>query len=155
MIRLDQRVIALLQWFYDQLLDRTDTRIGSFRMAVALMPIASEATARILRSNAPFHTLPDMVWVLGVSIFYSFRMMRTDDRLQSRRKLLVINSRSLSFRSRHAELRLLYLFFFSTSLFVHHNVGGLGMLAIVYARCLTVRERRTPTERKRNALVPA
>ena len=155
MIRLDERVIGLLQWLYDQLLDRMDTRIGSFRMAVALLPIVSEATARVVRGNAPSAVVPDLLFVVGVSIYYSFRMMRTDDRLQSRRKLLVINSRSLRFRSQHVGLRLFYLFFFSTSLIFHHNVGGLGMLAIVYARCVTVRERRTPRGRRRHALVPA
>ena len=99
--------------------------------------------------------LPDVLFLFGVGIFYSIRMMKSDNHLQRRNKLVVINTRSLHFRSRHVGLRLFYLFFFSFSLLFHHNVGGLGMLAIVYARCLTVRERKDHAKQPRLAYSPS
>ena len=147
MLSVDERAISALQWVYDQSLDRHNAKIGTFRMTIALTPVAAEATARMIRGAELFDLLPDMLLLLGVSIFYSLRMMKCDDRLQMRHRFRVINTRSLRFRSQHLMLRIFYLSFFTSSLLFHHNVGGLGMLAIVYARCLTVRERRT-TERR-------
>ena len=149
LINVDERAIGALQWVYDQMLDRLDTRIGTFRMATALTPVAAETTARIFRGTALFNLLPDLLFLLGISIFYTFRMMKCDDQLQTRCKFRVINMCSLRFRSKHIVLRLFYLFFFTSSLLFHHNVGGLSMMVVVYARCLTVRERRSPMKRQR------
>ena len=143
MFGVDERAIEALQWVYNQLLDQLGARIGTFRMTIALTPVAADITGRIFSGDALFDMLPDMLSLVGVSIFYSLRMMKFDDQLQMRHRFRVINTRSLRFRSKHVVLRLLYLFFFTSSFVFHHNVSGLGMLAIVYARCLTVRERRT------------
>ncbi len=146
---LDEFVIALFQQLYDNLLDRFDSRIGTFRMGLALTPIAAEATAHAVRGDFPIHAFADGIFGLGVVSFYTYRMMTLDDKLQVRGRLRPINARSLKFKSRWTTLRIFYLFFFSSSFVFHHSVGGLGMVAIVYARCIVVRPRLTREKRRR------
>ena len=78
-------------------------------------------------------------------------MMASDDKLQSRGRLGPINKRSIDFRSKYTLLRIFYFSFFTSSLMFHHNVGGLGLIAIVYARCVVVRVRSTRTDKDRLA----
>ncbi len=146
---IDEFFIALVQQLYDNLLDRFDSRIGTFRMGLALTPIVAEATAHAVRGDFPVHAFADGIFTLGVISFYTYRMMTLDDKLQVRGRLKPINARSLRFRSRWATLRIFYLFFFTSSFVFHHSVGGLGMVAIVYARCIVVRPRLTREKRRR------
>ena len=112
----------MFQQLYDNLPDRFDPRIGTFRMGLALTPIAAEATAHAVRGDFPVHAF------------------------ESR----PINARSLKFRSRWTTLGIFYLFFFTSSFLFHHSVGGLGVVVIVHASCIVARPRSTREKRRRS-----
>ena len=154
-VRLDWIVVGLLQRVYDMMLDRFDTRIGSFRMLVALLPVCADTLARVSRGCAMAEVLANGVVLVGIGLFYDPGMMRRDDGLQARHDLRAINLRSLRFQVEFLTLRVFYLFSLTAVALLHRNVAGLGLLAIVYARCLVVRARMRPDGRRALALHPA
>ncbi len=155
MLRVDLAVVGLLQRVYDALLDHVGIRIGTFRMLVALLPVGADTLARIARGCAPSEVVANGIFLIGIGLFYDVRMMVCDDRLQVRHELRAINVRSLRFQIDFLQLRVFYLLSLTMAALFHHNLAGLGLLAIVYARCIVVRERRRPEGRRTLAFQPA
>ena len=139
--QLDRRLIALFQGVYDTLLDRFGTRIGTYRMALAVTPILVDF-ARRLATSPLIQVGPTAMFLLILfMMFYDFGTMATDNRLQSRNDLRLINLETISFERKSFYTRVFYLLFFGCSALLFYDLAGLGLLAIVYARCVKVRER--------------
>ena len=109
--RLDLEVVDLFQWLYNQMLDRFGLKIGTFRMSIALFPIATDILRKASNGDALGTVCADYIFLIGISLFYNLRMMISDDRLQIRQKLRLINSRSTGFRDKFFNVRIFYLFF--------------------------------------------
>ena len=154
MLRLDNIVVGLFQRVYDGLLDRLGARIGTFRMGLALTPIVADSVARLAGGGPMSEVLANGIFLVGIGLFYDVRTMLADDRRQERRDLTPINAPALRFQADFLALRIFYLFALTAAALVHHNCGGLGLLAIVYARCLTVRDRIEPKDRRTIAFQP-
>ena len=122
-------------------------------MGLALTPVVADSVAR-LGSGPLSEVLANGIFLVGIGFFYDVRTMLADDRRQERRDLKPINARAFRFRADFLALRLFYLFALTAAALVHHNCGGLGLLAIVYARCLTVRDRCEREDRRMIALRP-
>ncbi len=155
MFRLDLAVVGLFQRVCDTMLDCFGTRIGTFRMLIALIPVGADTLVRILRGCSMAKVSANSIFLIGIGLFYDARMMVCDDRLQTRHDLRAINVRSLRFQADFLQLRIFYLFSLSAAALFHHTIAGLGLLAVVYARCLVVRERARPEGRRTLTFHPA
>lgn len=142
MLNLDSFVRSLFQSFYDFLLDEFGVRIGSFRVAIAMTPLAVDWSIRLAEGER-IGTLMFSAFFLGVLMrhFYSKRAMQIDNRLQAKGRLAALNKISERFRIRTLQVRLFYLILFTVSGAIVHHFDGFALLDIVFARCIKVRPR--------------
>jgi hypothetical protein len=154
--QIDKHVIGLFQRFYDALLDHTGVRIGTFRMSAAIVPVAADFVLRAFQGFFFVQIAATIVFfIILFSAFYDFKTMTAENRLQNRNDLKTINFISYRFQSETFYTRLFYLVFFSFSAIVYSDFAGIGLLSIVYARCVKVRERITPEARVSLSFSPA
>ena len=156
MSEVDRRIIGIFQWIYDLLLDRFSLRIGTFRMWLAVLPVILDAAARAGRSSFYPH-VASMIILLMILFFkfYDFKAMAFDNARQARNDLKPINLASCVFESRSFHIRVFYLGFFCAGAVFNHQIAGIGLLTIVFTRCVKVRERKLPYSEPRFALRPA
>ena len=139
--QLDKHLIGLFQLAYDHLLDTFGVRIGSYRMSLAVAPILLDFVRRTLPSSLTQGAPTVVFLVILFLMFYDFGTMNLENRLQARHSLRAINLQTISFERQSYYTRIFYLVFFGLSALLFHDLAGLGLLAIVYARCVKVRER--------------
>jgi hypothetical protein len=154
--QIDKHVIGLFQRFYDVLLDHTGVRIGTFRMSIAIVPIAADFALRSFQGFFVVQLASTIAFLIILfAAFYGFRTMTAENEMQKRNDLKKINSISYQFQSATFYTRIFYLGFFGFSAVMYSDFAGIGLLSIVYARCVKVRERITPEARISLSYSPA
>lgn len=154
--QIDQVVIDTAQWAYDLTLDHLDVKIGTFRMTLAIMPIMVDLVVRSLRGFFFVQASTTAIFLLVLfSMFYNIKTMKVDNSLQARNNLKAINVVACQFQARTFTTRMFYLGFFSLSAAVYHDLAGIGLISIVFTRCIKVRARIAPEPRHALSLHPA
>ncbi len=142
---IDQYVIDAAQWLYDLMLDQFGTRIGTFRMVLAICPIGGDLVVRSLRGYFLVQLSTTAVFMMILfGMFYNFRTMKLDNKLQSQNNLKVINLVSHQFRAKTFYTRMFYLGFFTLSALLYRDLARIGLISIVFTRCVKVRSRVFP-----------
>ncbi len=145
-LRVDGWLLGAFQHVYETAWDRMSVPIGSFRMALAIVPVCIDTGLELSRGRHEQTFAGLLLYAIAFCLLYNPVKMVRDDRLQQLGALALLNAEARYWLRRTSSLRNFYIVLTVFSVLMFHHLGSLALIGIAYARCIQVRP-RAPTRR--------